>query len=393
MAAEEVVARERSFRKRRLSWGNLGGDGGAEQRKESTINGAVETRRAAPVVRRPSLKFESPEAAVESLASRLNKSATFKFDGSLSVTLTPPLPSDVLGTLSYHGMEPVYISALAAEKSISKINQDRGCLVHPFMGDERSSLFCVFDGHGEDGDLVSSFVSDAILAQLATQLDIGLEPTEALKVTFHRVDAALKRERSVPSFDSGSTAIVVLRIGDTLYTACAGDSRAVVARREASTEPGERGALVALALSVDQSPDLPEEKARIEACGGFVAPPEEEGLSARVYSDSTCTVVGLAMARALGDECAKPLGIISEPVVTVHQLAQTDEFLVLASDGVWEFISSEQAVNTIASVIDQRGASVACKLLLDRAASAWKRHEGDYRDDITAIVIRTTLHG
>ena len=50
----------------------------------------------------------------------------------------------------------------------AKINQDRGCIVHPFMGDPTALLACVFDGHGESGDKVSKF---AMLGECALLTD------------------------------------------------------------------------------------------------------------------------------------------------------------------------------------------------------------------------------
>lgn len=54
-----------------------------------------------------------------------------------------------------------------------------------------------------------------------------------------------------------------------------------------------RGKLVAKDLSRDHKPDDPEESLRIRQWGGFVAPPREPGLSARVYLDKECTMIGM----------------------------------------------------------------------------------------------------
>jgi len=120
-----------------------------------------------------------------------------------------------------------------------------------------------------------------------------------------------------------------------LYVANCGDSRAVAA----VAAPGT--ALVAKDLSRDHKPDDPIEKARIVACGGFVKPPPREGLSARVYLDPAMTMIGLAMARSIGDYTVKRVGVTAEPEVIVYELDETYKFLIMASDGVWEFISSQ----------------------------------------------------
>ena len=63
--------------------------------------------------------------------------------------------------------------------------------------------------------------------------------------------------------------------------------------------------------------------------------------------------------------------------------------MVMASDGVWEFIESQQAVSLVGKFIKQQGdATVAVTKLIETAAAKWRQEEGDYRDDITAIVVR-----
>jgi len=60
-----------------------------------------------------------------------------------------------------------------------------------------------------------------------------------------------------------------------------------------------------------------------------------------------------------------------------------DLFVIVASDGVWEFISSQEAAEIIAGT---EHASNACEVLVQEAAERWRKEEGNYRDDITAIV-------
>jgi protein phosphatase 2C family protein 2/3 len=169
--------------------------------------------------------------------------------------------------------------------------------------------------------------------------------------------------------------------GDTMTIANAGDSRAVIAHRHPTNY-----SLSSTDLTLDQNPDLPEEMQRILQAGGFVSPPPAPGLSARVWLDPNFTQIGLAMARSIGDHAVAPVGVIADPVVTKYQVGPTDEFLILASDGVWEFISSQDAVDIVGEHLD-RGATKACQALIEAAAAKWHEEEGDYRDDITALVV------
>lgn len=253
---------------------------------------------------------------------------------------------------------------------------------------------------------------------------------------------------------SGTTACVVLLRNNKLYISNCGDSRAVLARstggsgrrRKRSRNENNNGdgngegeggnnetknanlipKLTTMPLSIDQNPDSPGEKERILQSGGFVSPPPEPGLSSRVWLDVNHTQIGLAMARSIGDHAVKGVGVIAEPVVSMHDLCfndnedegdewdeEEDEFMIIATDGVWEFISSEDAVDIVAKHLYANddngnsagggigngisasingsgigGASIACEALIKAASEKWHEHEGDYRDDITAIVVK-----
>ena len=201
---------------------------------------------------------------------------------------------------------------------------------------------------------------------------------------------------------SGTTACVVLKRHQKLYVANCGDSRAVLARRRprCGSENGEKQqqqqqSFTTIPLSIDQNPDSIGEKERILDSGGYVSPPPEPGLTARVWLDSNMTQIGLAMARSIGDHAVKSVGVIAEPVVSVHAVdEELDDFVIIATDGVWEFISSEDAVEIVGRYLyndtNNSGcdASEACEALIKAATAKWHEFEGDYRDDITAMVIR-----
>ena len=106
-----------------------------------------------------------------------------------------------------------------------------------------------------------------------------------------------------------------------------------------------------------------------------------------MWLDKEWTQIGLAMARSIGDYAVKSAGVIAEPVVSSHTLHENDCFFILATDGVWEFISSAEAVEIVAKNL-HKGATKACQKLIETAAAKWHDEEGDYRDDITALVVR-----
>ena len=206
-----------------------------------------------------------------------------------------------------------------AGQTHAKINQDRGCVASPFAepedGSYKQALFCVYDGHGSQGDKASQFTMDKVIQLLEPMLNDGMREDEALKTAFLRVDDMLKKDRTIDAELSGTTAVVMLlrKTGETLecWVAWCGDSRAVLAKPK-----GGGRAYEAEDLSHDQKPDTPAEMARIQAAGGFVSPPEKEwGGPARVWLDAEMTLPGLAMARSIGDHLVKTVGVIAEPDV------------------------------------------------------------------------------
>ena len=48
------------------------------------------------------------------------------------------------------------------------------------------------------------------------------------------------------------------------------------------------------------------------------------------------------MSRSFGDEVAASVGVIAEPEVTEYLLTKNDKFLIMATDGIWEFMSSQE---------------------------------------------------
>merc|ERR1719500_108699 len=150
--------------------------------------------------------------------------------------------------------------------------------------------------------------------------------------------------------------------GCRMLTACIGDSRAVMCQ---STGGQDSQQLVATALSEDHKPNRPDEQRRVEAHGGLV---DFEGVwrvfmpGAAKFGGQTIARWGLAVSRSFGDLLLKeaerydcvgvaPGGLITaEPEMRIVDIEPSvDRFLVLASDGVWDVISNEDAVGICAA--------------------------------------------
>jgi len=93
---------------------------------------------------------------------------------------------------------------------------------------------------------------------------------------------------------------------------------------------------------------------------------------------------GLAMSRALGDSIAHSVGVTNRPDISEVTLTPDDRFFILASDGVWEFIESQEAAEIVAACPD---ATTACARLTQLATQRWIADEDDVADDISCIVV------
>lgn len=239
------------------------------------------------------------------------------------------------------------------------------------MLDTADQVFvAVFDGHGPQGSTAAQFVKDTLpLSWL--DYDIQHNTFDAMvegckstdeKLTFGHCDCYL----------SGTTSCASFFRGNKLYIANVGDSRAVLARIA-------HGEYVAIELTSDHKPDREDERERIEQCGGRVF---EWGVP-RVWLKNA-DMPGLAMSRSFGDQCAQSIGVHAIPELSEVTLSSADRFIIWASDGVWEFISSEEAVEIVAKY-EKKGPQAAASALVEKSVQRWNEEE-DVVDDITVVV-------
>lgn len=272
-----------------------------------------------------------------------------------------------------------------------KTNQDSFVSILEF-GDPSVSLFGVFDGHGAVGHVVSQYVKkkwpenmDKALLKTETQSPGNDDKIrQMLERSFTETNKQLEKDRQIDSSLSGTTAVGGVVYGPPgrrkVAIANAGDSRAIVATES-------NGALLCTPLSDDQKPDRPDERQRIEQSGGRVEPLfDEDGQPigpARVWL-ANMMLPGLAMARSMGDDVAATVGVYAFPEVTIHELTPADKFMVVASDGVWEFLQSEDVIQIVAACNGDEIA--AAKAICDKSYDLWRQEE-EVVDDITAVVV------
>eukprot|EP00747_Dinoflagellata_sp_TGD_P029757 gnl/TRDRNA2_/TRDRNA2_134149_c0_seq1.p1 gnl/TRDRNA2_/TRDRNA2_134149_c0~~gnl/TRDRNA2_/TRDRNA2_134149_c0_seq1.p1 ORF type:complete len:403 (-),score=76.78 gnl/TRDRNA2_/TRDRNA2_134149_c0_seq1:147-1298(-) len=265
-------------------------------------------------------------------------------------------------------------------------NQDSFVIVKT----DEFTLLGVFDGHGPNGHDVSEFAVDTVVKLFLTHGKRDTEPEEALVQAFKQTQNLLKNVDKPSAQFSGTTATVAFLPADKSYVVVGhvGDSRGVLGRNPGG---GKSGA-VAQEVTQDHKPNLPEEQSRIEECGGRVV--FDGYYNHRVFTSDGRG--GLNMSRALGDTVAHGAGVSEVPeVVRIRLDAEKPPgewekehlFLVLASDGVWEFVTNQVACDIIGKY-PRAQAQNAVEELAKVSFDHWmKDSENEVSDDITAILM------
>lgn len=250
-----------------------------------------------------------------------------------------------------------------------------------------TSLFGVFDGHG--GADVANFCAKNLHKAVAK--GDASAPEAALRDSFQQLDSKLADvARTMKPTDAahpdhvGCTAATCLVRPHDLIVASAGDSRVVLSRKGQAVD-----------LSEDHKPGLPGEVARIRAAGGFVT-------EQKLGPHSVHRVNGvLGVSRAIGDLCFKKDGTRSPAQQMITCVPDTravrrrpdDEFLIIACDGIWDVLSSQELVTRVHKSLPaiHRGelqpADVVCSVLDHCLALDPQKAFGRGGDNMTMLLI------
>ena len=180
---------------------------------------------------------------------------------------------------------------------------------------------------------------------------------------------------------------LVIHIGNHIICAYTGDSRAIVAYND--QQDLELNNLESAQLSIDFKPNIPEEEKRILMSGGTVRKMKNEyGIDIgpyRVYVQGE-KFPGLAMSRSIGDLNSKSIGIIVDPGISEYNLNNSTKFIVIASDGVWDYLSNEIVKDIGKSYYLEDNPSQFCHQLINNSVIQWQKND-IVIDDITVVVI------
>lgn len=280
-----------------------------------------------------------------------------------------------------------------------KINQDSYVVITRINNLKDFNIFGVLDGHGPEGHLVSQFISKYLEVEFHNISAIKkLNETEKIysklssnnfeiiKKIIINADNALK-EQNIDSRTSGTTCVLVIHVGEHIICANTGDSRAVLVFDEKDDE--ELKYLKVFPLSIDSKPEIPSEKERIINSGGDVEKIRNKFGQLvgpyRVWVKNK-DYPGLAMSRSIGDFNAKVVGVIPNPEIIECNLSIYSKYIVICSDGVWEFLSNEDVMNVGKKFYLEGNPRGFCKKLIENSIKFWEK-EDIVIDDITVVTI------
>ncbi|KAD4178732.1 hypothetical protein E3N88_27323 [Mikania micrantha] len=276
------------------------------------------------------------------------------------------------------------IGSIHTHQGSKGFNQDAAILYQDYGMDD--GAFCgVFDGHGRNGQIVSKFVRNKLPSIIINQRNANMSKGKTVNEhdDFESKEFQIWKEALFSAFKVMDKEVKLLEhidcsaVGDDLVIANLGDSRAVLGTM------AENG-ITPVQLTTDLKPSVQSEGDRIRRLNGRVMSLKDEPHIDRVwlpYHDSP----GLAMSRAFGDFVLKSHGIIAIPDVSYRRLTQSDQFIVLASDGVWDVLSN----NTVVSIVwGAESEESAANAVVAAATAAWKqKFPSSKRDDCSVICL------
>ena len=270
-----------------------------------------------------------------------------------------------------------------------KVNQDNFFIFKNFVQGFDNIYMGVCDGHGYYGHEVSGFIKENLPMNLNHALknkNLNLlkdDLSPVIKQCFINENKHLLDNLQIDSDLSGTTCISVIYTPQKLIIANLGDSRCILGKYINNKWVAEN-------LSRDHKPTIKEEADRILKIGGRIRPMKDEDGEfigpLRVYMKEK-DMPGLAMTRSFGDYFGSLAGTISEPEVTEHVLSQEDKFIILASDGLFEFIESETIVEYVKDYYEKNDIVGCCEFLYKKSCTKWLDEEEDTIDDITIILV------
>ena len=303
------------------------------------------------------------------------------------------------------------------EMGKQKINQD-SYLMLPSVNDTKNcKIFGVFDGHGDNSDILSQEIRDYFVEYFSdnnmynqknilfnNNLDsmnkisnddklqniynlLTKNNYSELNKIFEKINNKLHDRYKENDFclKSGSTSNMVIVMNDKkkdclnkIISINLGDSKSLLINEDDQ----------AIDLNIVHNPEEANERERIEKNGGEISRVDWADYGPlRVYYKEK-HYPGLAMTRTFGDFNAESLGINTIPDIREYDFAdKKPKIIVIATDGIWQFLSNEKVKNIVLPYYEENNISGASQKLVSSALRMWETKNPEFIDDITVIIL------
>jgi serine/threonine protein phosphatase PrpC len=280
-----------------------------------------------------------------------------------------------------------------------KINQDTYMILPNNIISENNAsklsilkIFGIFDGHGEFGDIVSNEIKNYFVeyfSKLNFDSNDNYEKIcnnnyKEIYSLFNQIDKKLHQKYFLQNtcYNSGTTVNIIIIFKSKIISINLGDSKSILITKNSKNDNK------IIILNTCHNPEREEEKKRIEENGGEVGRvnwadygPQRVWYKGRIYP-------GLSISRSFGDFISEPLGVFSIPEIKEFSINLSKaKFMVVATDGIWEFLSNEKVRDIIAPYYEENNINGGINKLIEIASKMWEVKNPNYIDDLSVILV------
>ena len=274
-----------------------------------------------------------------------------------------------------------------------KKNQDT--LFKVKFTDINFSFYGVCDGHGKNGHLISEYIKNNLpiifynkLKKIITsnlkkeKNKININYKKLFRESFSIIESNIINNININIDFSGSTCTSLLFTQYSIISANIGDCRAIKGQLINNKWSYEL-------LTRDHKPKEKDEAERIIKLNGEIHPvknndgtysgPKRVWIKEKNYP-------GLTITRVIGDKLFKKVGVSSEPEIRIIPYKKWDKFVIIASDGLWEYVLNKEVVKIVSYYYMINDCDNAVIKLYEVAYNRWINNRR-YIDDISIIVV------
>ena len=259
------------------------------------------------------------------------------------------------------------LSGISPLTKTQKINLDNYKVQTDFLNLKQHFLISLSSGHGSYGHLISKYVCDVLTKKIKNitkeNIHQSFISTNKLLLTKSKIDCTL----------SGASFSNIIITPEKIIAANIGNCKGVLAKYE-------NGQYTAINLTLDHNINNIIEMKRILNYGGVIKNDD------KIYIKNS-DIPGLNITRSFGDKLGIGIGVVDIPYIQYHYFKGNEKFLLLATNGIWKFIDSDESIKIIKNYYENGlDASGALSALVKESILRWK-NEKNMVEDISGILL------